>query len=146
MLGSRDCVDFDDLGDSASSCGNSSRHGGTMTIPMCPDEFGYRATPSACEAAADDVDWPQQGGNRFRQLRLLFFDLCTLRSKFELFPCVFNFLLRGPDELWADVVKDLLPWAGWPFRGAIQMGLVGESATRLGVSWQMCARLSLIHI
>ena len=80
MLGSRDCVDFDDLGDSASSCGNSSRHGGAMTTPIFPDEFGYRASPSACEAAADDVDWPQQGGNRFRQLLLLFlFDPFTLR-------------------------------------------------------------------
>ena len=76
----RDCVGFDDPGDSASSCGNSSRHGGAMTTPIFPDEFGYRASPSACEAAADDVDWPQQGGNRFRQLLLLFFfDLSTLR-------------------------------------------------------------------
>ena len=66
VRGSRDCVDFDDLGDSASSCGNSIRHGGAMTTPIFPDEFGYRASPSACEAAADDVVWTQKGENRFR--------------------------------------------------------------------------------
>ena len=81
------------------------RCGGAKTTPVLPDEFGYRASPSACEAAADDVVWTQKGENRFR---LGLFTLPKTQT-FELCPFVFGFLSISSQELWAGEIKDWRP-------------------------------------